>query len=265
MLLHAAHAFNNGAKSVMIYATDTDVVVLSVAVASLFTTCSLWVAFGHARNFRYIPVHTISECLGPDTSWGLLLFHAISGCDTVSAFGGVGKKTAFNTWKSMPEIHPLFKQLSLAPDSVTNEDIAVIERFVVLMYSRTSPYQTVNEARKHMFSYGNRQIDKIPPTHSALVQHILRAVYQSGHIWGQMLLKDPPLPSPSEWGWIYESESGHWHPHWTTLPEASKGCQELIKCNCKAVCHGRCKCRKANLPCTQLCHCSGTCERSSTD
>ena len=92
MLLHAAHAFNNEQKSVLILATDTDVVVLVIAVASLFTTCSLWIAFGHAKNFRYIHAHTISKHLGPETSWGLLLFHSISGCATVSAFSGVGKK-----------------------------------------------------------------------------------------------------------------------------------------------------------------------------
>ena len=32
--------------------------------------------------------------LGTDTSCRLLFFHAVSGCDTVSAFRGVGKKTA---------------------------------------------------------------------------------------------------------------------------------------------------------------------------
>ena len=66
MLLHAAHAFNNESKSVLILATDTYVVVLAIAVASVFTTCSLWIAFDHAKkNYRYIPAHTISEHLGP--------------------------------------------------------------------------------------------------------------------------------------------------------------------------------------------------------
>ena len=98
MLLHAAHAFNNEQNSVLILATDTDVVVLVIAVASLFTTCSLCIAFGYAKNYRYIHAHTISKHLGPETSWGLLLFHSISGCDTVSGFSGAREKTALNTW-----------------------------------------------------------------------------------------------------------------------------------------------------------------------
>ena len=218
---------------------------------------------GHGKNLRYIPAHEISQRLGPEISWGLLLFHAISGCDTVSAFGGVGKKTAFNTWKSMPEVHAVFKHLSTAPQEVSDEDKAVIEDLVCHMYSRTTQLKSVNNARKHMFSYGNRSIDKIPPTQSALEQHILRAVYQSGHIWGQMLCPRPTLPSPTEWGW--SNSTGTYRPVWSTLPEASIGCQELIKCNCKTVCRGRCKCKKASLPCTYLCFCSGQCELDIDD
>ena len=46
-----------------------------------------------------------------------------------------------------------------------------------------------------------------------------------------------------------------------TLPEASKACQELVKCGCTQQCtKGRCKCRKSNLTCIELCHCKGGCE-----
>lgn len=37
---------------------------------------------------------------------------------------------------------------------------------------------------------------------------------------------------------------------WTTLPEASKSCYELISCGCKKGCVKRCKCKKAALQCT---------------
>lgn len=161
----------------------------------------------------------------------------------------------------MPEIHARLTCLSFLQEQVTDEDVSVIERFVILMYSRTSQFHNVNAAWKQMFLYGNRQIDKVPPSHNALYQHILRAVYQSGHIWVQMLLRNPAMPSPSEWGWTKLSDN--WIPLWSTLPEASKCCQELIKCSCKALCRGRCKCCKANLPCTQLCLYNGQCERES--
>ncbi|KAF3851981.1 hypothetical protein F7725_005336 [Dissostichus mawsoni] len=90
------------------------------------------------------------------------------------------------------------------------------------------------------------------------LQHVKRAVFQAGHIWGQSQIANPELPSPADWGWAKNADD-FWHPFWTVMPEASKGCRELIKCKCKKRCAGNCKCSAANLPCTELCSCSGQC------
>ena len=49
---------------------------------------------------------------------GLLLMHALSGCDNVSAFHGIGKKTAWAVWCSMPQLAKVFSQLARAPSQV---------------------------------------------------------------------------------------------------------------------------------------------------
>ena len=36
----------------MIHATDTDVVVLAIAVSSVLHGCEIWVAFGHGSTIR---------------------------------------------------------------------------------------------------------------------------------------------------------------------------------------------------------------------
>ena len=130
---------------------------------------------------------------------------------------------------------------------------------MVVMYSRTCPHQTVNEARQVLFAQGNKSIENIPPTQAALAQHIKRAAYQAGHAWGQALEPMQELPSPAKWGWQQSPEG--WSPKWTTLAEASRACSELISCGCKKACRGLCKCTKASLPCTALCTCScaGSC------
>ena len=64
LLFHAYHAFRQGFTKIMIYATDTDVVVLAIAVATVLKECELWVAFGHGSKLRYIPCHLISSELG---------------------------------------------------------------------------------------------------------------------------------------------------------------------------------------------------------
>ena len=84
-------------------------------------------------------------------------------------------------------------------------------------------------------------------------------MFQAGYIWGQALIYQQEVPSPTEWDWE-KSENG-WVPKWTELPEASAACHALIHCSCKKSCQGLCKCFRANLSCTALCvcaeHCSG--------
>lgn len=258
MMLHCFHAYRSGMKRIMVHATDTDVLVLAIVTTSKMEDCEIWLAFGHGAHFRYIGAHAIASELGNDYCRGLPFMHAFSGCDTVSSLSSVGKKTAWEVWKSLPEITEVFQRLSTTPDEVTDADLKELERYVVLLYSRTSQLTDVNEARKHLFSYCNRNLENIPPSRAALLQHVKRAAYQAGYVWGQTLEANPTLPSPSEWGWKLDSER-IWVPLWSTLPEASKGCRELITCACKKRCTGRCQCAKASLPCTQLCFCGGQC------
>jgi hypothetical protein len=65
------------------------------------------------------------------------MFHALTGCDTVSAFLGHGKRTAQRaTWKMMPELTNTLalSDPSSAPDDVLDDGMRVIERFAILMY-----------------------------------------------------------------------------------------------------------------------------------
>ena len=113
------------------------------------------------------------------------------------------------------------------------------------MYSRRCPHQTVNEARQVLFAQGNKSIEIIPLTQAALAQHVKRAAYQAGHVWGEAL---EPM---QEWRWQQSPEG--WSLKWTTLAEASKASSELVSCGYKRACRGLCKCTKANLPCTAMC------------
>ena len=90
MLPHAAHAHGQGHCRIMIQATDTDVVVLAITTANKIQDGELWIAFGHGKTFRYVSAHAIAAQLCAELSQGLLFLHAISGCDTVSAFCGIG-------------------------------------------------------------------------------------------------------------------------------------------------------------------------------
>ena len=132
----------------------------------------------------------------------------------------------------------------------------LLERFVVIMYSRTSSLESVDEARMELFCQNSRTMENLPPTRAALYQHSLRSIYQAS-IWTTSELSQQNRPSPTSWGWSWDDSTKAWTPVWTTLQVANQACLELVKCNCRSSkgCGGRCGCRKANFNCTELCKC----------
>ena len=114
----------------------------------------------------------------------------------MSSFNKIGEKTVWDTWTALPEITSLFAELSKLPDEITTEIILQIERFVVLLYKHTSPIKDVNRARAHLFSIGNRQVDNIPPTAAALLEHLRRAIFQC-YVWAQSFVPMQNIPDPS--------------------------------------------------------------------
>ncbi len=123
-----------------------------------------------------------------------------------------------------------------------------IQRYMVLLYVRGSELSKVDEARKVGFTQSGKQIESLPHTLAALIEHSKRAVHEGGHVWGQCLVRWQNHPCPGEWGW--QKLDHIWKRFWTKLPEALAGIQELISCGCKTNRTGRCKCFKANFKCT---------------
>ena len=260
MLLHVEDATKQGYTTVSIRTVDTDVIVIAVSAAERLSIDELWVAFGTGKSFRFLAVHEMAQAVGPDKYGVLPAFHAFTGCDIVSSFGGRSKNTAWETWKVCDEVTATFCALGATPTpSIVDDSLDTLERFVVLLCDRTSNDEHVNDARKQLFTQKGRAIDILPPTREALRQHIRRTAYQADYCWGQMMVAAAVLPSPSEWGWM-KSDTG-WDVCWTTLPEATKTCRQLLRCGCKKGCRGQCKCRKAVLQSTALCHCGGQCGR----
>ena len=259
IFLHVNDIVNEGHSKISIRTVDTDVLILAVTVSQSLNMIELWVAFGTGKHFRFIAAHEIANTLGPNRCTALPLFHAFTGCDTVSFFSGRGKRTAWNNWMAFGDVTQALCTLVDTPDAIET-CIQVLERFVVLMYERTSNLSSVNQARMQLFTQKDRMIDNIPPTHAALVQHTKRAIYQGVHCWGQMMVATPDLPPPDDWGWK-RRETGGWDVNWTTLPEATDVCRELLRCRCQKGCKTRCKCVKAALECTALCQCGDQCSR----
>ena len=105
-----------------------------------------------------------------------------------------------------------------------------IERFVVWLYQRTSSRSKVLEARKRMFTFGNRKIENIPPTMGALVQHVKRAVYTKLATYGVNVCRVIPLYLLQPHGVGREQTTPHGDPVGQHCQKASKAWQELLRC-----------------------------------
>ncbi|KAG0709952.1 hypothetical protein GWK47_023789 [Chionoecetes opilio] len=98
--------------------------------------------------------------------------------------------------------------------TVNCKQFQLLERFTVIIYNKTSNLDSVNEARRKLFSQKNRPMEKIPPTQEALLQHTLRAVYQAG-IWATSDQCEQKPPTPEGFGWTLESATKTWRPVWS--------------------------------------------------
>lgn len=111
-----------------------------------------------------------------------------------------------------------------------------MERLVILMYDKQIPEDSANKTRQTLLTQKDKEIKKILLTKDALRQHVLRAAYQAGHVWGQPLLKAPQVPSPKEFGWKRENVSAQWEVKQTNLPPASAVCRAVVNCGCVKDC-----------------------------
>ena len=217
-------------------------------------------------------------------SRALPFFHAFTGCDTTPQFFGKGKRIAWESWKSFPEVTEAFLSVMNQPFQFLKVDstaMKLLERFTCILYDKTTPLVSVNELRQELFckrkddgehtSYsGNQYFLNLSIIYnfylhlhyilqSSLLQHSNRAVYQAS-IWARSPQEIQNIPLPEGFGW--KNIEGSWKPVWTLLSEVARASRELIKCGCRAkpLCSRRCKCQVAGLSCTALCQCSGNCE-----
>ena len=65
-------------------------------------------------------------------------------------------------WKSYPDVTDAFLTLADNPSVVNDVCIEHIERFVVLLYDRTSTRKNVSDARKPLFDQKGRAPEAIP-------------------------------------------------------------------------------------------------------
>ena len=105
MVLHACEAKAKGYKRTVVISSNTDVLVLLIAFYPQLSA-EVWMKAGTSATQRYIAVHKIE--VSDDVRCGILAFHAITECDSISQFCGKSKKMA---WKIFCEVPHLLAEL----------------------------------------------------------------------------------------------------------------------------------------------------------
>lgn len=163
--------------------------MLAINLFDTLGLSELWIGFGQGKAYKDIPVHQISQMLGPQHYTALPLFHALTGCDVVSALYRISKKTAWKAWLAFPPVTDTFVAITQDPTSFTLQwqHMRHLERWVILMYIKNCDTDSLNEARKRMFTNGLKDLDSIPQTKHAFYQHTKRALLTAAFIWKQSL------------------------------------------------------------------------------
>ena len=98
LILHVFDGCRKGYKKLTIVGSDTDIVVIALYHFYDLDVNELWIEYGVSKNKRWLPIHEYAKCLGEEICRALPFWYVITGCDTVSAFSGRGKKTAWDIW-----------------------------------------------------------------------------------------------------------------------------------------------------------------------
>lgn len=245
MILHLYDAVTDGHETAFLRTVDSDVVILCIRFYHTLHGLGLkelWIGFGAGKHYKDIPIHEVANLLGPERSMAILFFHAFTGCDVTSSFLGIGKKTAWNVWLIFPEVTLTMIALTEDPNELTEDSVHMqrLERFTVLMYSKSSNCTMVNEARQSMFIHNLKSLDSIPPTQAALFQHCKRTVLIASFIWQRSLQRLLSLPDFSLHGWEWNDRLNSWVPYWTVLDDVSSACALMLHCGCKTSCVKNC-------------------------
>ncbi len=226
---------------------------------------------GKGTKKRIIAIAAIVNALKKQLSPGieiecfvkaLIGVHAITGCDTISAFSGKGK------WKAVKlatRNQAYVRAMSAIGQewTVSEETFKDTETLICQLYGKKCQSVDLLRYEIHRAKGGKVEPQALPPCQSSLRLHVTRANFQAA-IWRRATVPCPVIPSPEGHGWKVNNKSNEIEFVWLGSKPAPKEVLELLSCTCKRTCTVRdCCCLKAGLKCTDLC--SIQCDNMATD
>lgn len=187
----------------------------------------------------------------------VLAAHALTGCDSTSALSGIGKARVFQVLQN-------FKGSLEAVGNTDTEDDVIFKQcdaFIAQLYGINETTTTGLRGKLWGRKMASKSItsaprlSKLPPTTTALCQHIMRAHLQTAY-WKAAAQNLAPAMDPINCGLETVAATDtqlkpRMLPSGTHL--APQAVLNLISCACFSGCAGLCGCRKVGLTCTHVC------------
>ena len=265
MVLHARHT----ADPCVIHSDDTDVFILLLSHSRDLGEC--YIKRGRGAKTRIIELSKVVSTLEKQLDRGiekqsfmkaLIGIHAITGCDSISAFSSKGK------WKGVQLLQRNDRYVqamaSIGDEWVVSEEaFKATEALVCQLYGKKSDSVDALRYQIHCARGGKVEPEALPPCESSLRLHVTRANYQAA-IWRRAIISRPVIPSPHGHGWEVDNISNVVKFVWLGSKPAPEEVLELLSCTCKRACTvENCCCLKAGLKCTDMC--SIQCDNMATD
>ena len=221
ILLYASHAVSNGHDCIAIKSTVTDVAVLACTFSHSINANMLFCIDKKQRR-RYLDTTAIGQSLGEDVCKALPGMHALTGCDSPTAFVGKGKRHAFRLAESDPTMCAAMMMVgnSFGHDDERQHGCA---RFVCSLCGNSG--EDTDIVRYKLLCSKNAQTCNLSPTKDALKYHVAQANYQPC-IWHKSLEAAAHTPSPHDHGW--DVTDGHISIHWMDQQPAPKALRLAI-------------------------------------
>ena len=136
-----------------------------------------------------------------DMSLVLPVIHALTGCDSTSAFSGIGKKSPLAALRNDEGlVTETLNSVRIDPGNINEDGIKACVELVSYLYIGKGTYTSTTKMRKGLFTKKQLLSERLPPIEPELKEHIKRANYE-GYIWQCATKSMLELPSADGNGW----------------------------------------------------------------
>ena len=159
--------------------------------------------------------------------------HAISGCDTVACFYGIGKVTALKVASEGYQLGSLGCETAALSDVSKQATSFIAKCYGVSPCSSMTDCRLVTWAKKTGKGSRAPKLCSLPPTPEGFEPNILRAHFQVAY-WMCVLTGERPTLDPLQCGWDEDETNKCLIPKYKTnqAPDAPDNVLKLVRCGC---------------------------------